>query len=491
MGALPAKIEPAPAPKKAKSQPRRWRQPSIPKRQLYRLAPKPPRRAGPELWDRLVLLVRSGWIWLALAAVLIAFEARWPAAAIGLLGVILLLFAPRFASPDYELDYPFGTDSAEFLTTLTGATGVPIVSGNRIAILNNGDAFYPAMLEALSQAEHSITMEQYIFWPGETGRRFAHAFAEKAAAGVSVKLLVDAIGSATIGNEILGILEKGGCQLAWYRPIRWYSLHRVNRRTHRKSLIVDGRIAFTGGAGIADQWLGRAQDAHHWRDIQVRLEGAAVFPLQTGFAQNWLETTGELLTGARYYPVIKSRGGVAVQTIMSSPFSGPENASLMTALAMLCSRRYLYISNPYFIPNRLLIEKLAQTVRRGVTVKVIVSGARNDTWLARKNSIRLYGKLLEAGVELYEYNRTMLHQKTMVVDGVWATVGTANFDNRSFALNEETNVCFYDPDLVDQMRDIFFADLAECETVTLEDWRRRGLVSRASELFAAVMQDLV
>jgi cardiolipin synthase len=308
---------------------------------------------------------------------------------------------------------------------------------------------------------------------------------------VCVRLLLDAIGSATIGPEILGILEKGGCQVAWYRPIRWYSLHRVNRRNHRKSLIVDGRIAFTGGAGIADQWTGTAQDPDHWRDVQIRLEGPAVIPLQTGFAQNWLETTGELLTGARYYPVLKARGGVEAQTIMSSPFSGPENASILTSLAMMCSRRYLYISNPYFVPNLFLIEKLGAAVGRGVAVKVIVSGIRNDTWLARCNSIRLYGKLLEAGVEIYEYNRTMLHQKTMVVDDIWATVGTANFDNRSFSLNEETNVCFYDPGLVDQMRDIFQADLSMSEKVTLEAWRSRGLAQRASEWVAAVLQDLV
>jgi len=403
----------------------------------------------------------------------------------------LFLFAPRLARPACELDYPFGSDSADFLYTIQGATGTRIIEGNRLAVYQNGDEFYPAMLTAVSNAEYSITMEQYIFWAGEIGTRFAEALAERSKAGVSVKLLLDAVGSATIGRRILGILAGGGCQLAWYRPIRWFSPHRANRRNHRKSLIVDGRIAFTGGAGIGDHWLGNAQDRHHWRDTMIELEGPAVAALQTGFAQNWLETTGELLTGARYYPPVEAAGDVAVAAILSSPFSGVENATIMISLALLCARRNLYIANPYFVSGPEILEMLRDCRQRGVDVKVMVAGVSNDVWLARQNSVRLYGRLLEAGIEIYEYNRTMMHQKTMVVDDVWAIVATANFDNRSFALNEETSVCFYDPELVDEMRRIFLADLAVCEKVDLERWRRRGALRRAGEILSSFLQDQV
>ncbi len=204
--------------------------------------------------------------------------------------------------PVYGLDHEFDIESAEFLHTVSGATGMVFVAGNKIELMNNGDEFYPAMLEAVDRAEWSVTIEAYIYWAGDIGLRFARALERRAKAGVSVKILLDAVGSASIGSEILETLESGGCQLAWYNRIRWYSIGRFNHRTHRKSLIVDGRIGFTGGAGIADVWSGHAQDARHWRDMQIRVEGPAVVPLQTGFAVNWLQTTGELISGQRYYP---------------------------------------------------------------------------------------------------------------------------------------------------------------------------------------------
>jgi cardiolipin synthase len=302
---------------------------------------------------------------------------------------------------------------------------------------------------------------------------------------------VDAVGSSTIGEEILKILEAGGCQLAWFRPIHWYTLDRANLRTHRKSLIVDGRTAFTGGAGLADHWLGTAENKYEWRDIQIRAEGPAVWEQQAGFAQNWLISTGEILSGHDFFPVIEPAGGAALQTILSSPSTGAAAAGTMHLIAIQCARDYLYIANPYFIPDSRVVALLASACSRGVAVKLMVAGEHNDTWWARQNSLRLYGKLLESGVEIYEYQPTMLHQKTMVVDGVWGTVGTTNFDNRSFALSEETNVCFYDPILVDELRRIFLADLAHCRKVELSDWRRRGFWQETKEQFAALIEDQV
>ena len=405
------------------------------------------------------------------------------------MAVVSHLIAPRAAPPRFGLDHEFSIDSPEFVGTVAGASGSPFLEGNILELLNNGDAFYPPMLAAIKGAEHSITIEAYIYWAGEIGALFAQALAERAKAGCPVKILLDAIGSASIGPEILDVLEGGGCQVAWYNPIRWYTLGRFNNRTHRKSLIIDGEVAFTGGAGIADHWRGNAAGPDEWRDMQIRLEGPAVVPLQTGFAHNWQQTTGELLSGDAYYPVIGHRGPLAVQTLLSSPETGASNVRTMYYLSIVCARESIYIANPYFVPDPVAIETLIEARQRGVDVRVMVSGIRNDNWLARHNSVRLFGRLLAAGIEIQEFNRTMLHHKTMVVDGRWVTLGTANFDNRSFAHNEESNVCCIDPTLAGQLHGIFLDDLKGCQRVTVERWRRRGGWARAQEIVAAVLQE--
>jgi cardiolipin synthase len=436
-------------------------------------------------------IVRAWWIWLALALLLWQTGTWYVALVAGALSFIFYHTSPNSHPALYALEPDFDTESAEFRTTMAGMTGMPWVDGNRARIYNNGDEFYPAMLKAVASAEHSVTMEQFILWDGHIGRRFAETFAEKARQGIAVRLLVDAIGSSTIGDEILRILEAGGCQLAWFQPIHWYTLNRANQRTHRKSLIVDGRVAFTGGAGLADQWLGTAQNQKEWRDIQIRVEGPAVLAQQSGFAQNWLLTTGEILSGHDFFPVQQSVGNVQVQTILSSPYAGACAAGTMNVIALQCARNDLHIANPYFIPDSRVIDMLAAACRRGVAVKLMVAGKHNDTWWARQNSLRLYGKLLEAGVEIYEFQPTMLHQKTMIVDGVWASVGTTNFDNRSFALSEETNVCFHDRALIRELEGIFVADLARCNRIALSDWRHRGLWQRATEQLASLIEDQV
>lgn len=396
---------------------------------------------------------------------------------------------PRSHPAVYALETDLDVESPQFPLTMTGMTGMPLVPGNQVALFNNGDQFFPAMLDAIESAEHSITMEQYIFWEGQVGRRFAEAFAEKARSGVQVKLLLDAVGSSTLGEPIVKILEAGGCQLAWFRPIHWYTMIRANRRDHRKSLMVDGKIAFTGGAGIADHWLGDAQGARSWRDLMVRVEGPAAIGQQSGFAQNWLQCTGEILTGEDYFPLPRTAGTIDVQTIVSSPLEGMGASGTMHLIAVQCARRHLCIANPYFIPDPRLIEMLGQAVRRGVAVKLMVAGRHNDTWWARQNSVRLYGRLLQAGVEIFEFLPTMLHQKTVLVDDAWGSVGTANFDNRSFALNDETSVCFHDRDLVSQLHEIFLADLERCKKVSLRQWKKRGFWQRAGEQFASLMED--
>jgi len=452
-----------------------------------------PRTRSPKgnlpFWTRGRRLLWSWWPW-AIVCIWGISQARWGwAFGGGAMALVSYLIAPAAAPPRYGLDHEFPIDSPEFAGTIAGSSGSPFLAGNRVELLNNGDAFYPPMLAAIRGAQISIAIEAYIYWAGDIGREFAEALAERARAGVKVKILLDAIGSASIGSEILEQLESAGCQVAWYNPIRWYTIGHFNNRTHRKSLVVDGRVAFTGGAGIADHWRGNARGPDEWRDLQIRLEGPAVAPLQTGFAHNWQRTTGELLSGDAYYPIIDPAGTLAVQTMLSSPETGGSNVRTMYYLSIVCARQSICLANPYFVPDPTAIETLIEAKRRGVDVRIMVSGIRNDNWLARQNSVRLFGRLLEAGIEIQEYNRTMLHHKTMVVDGQWVTLGTTNFDNRSFAHNEESNVCFFDAKLAGDLLKIFEEDLAGCERLTLERWRRRGVWARAQELLASFLQE--
>lgn len=473
---------------------RRWLKPRVPYEQLYRLAPARHQRTRLgklDFSDRARKVAREWWTWFIVAVLLEPLGWRITGVVLGAVAFVLYHTSTDSHPAIYALEPDFDTDSDEFRTTMAGVTGMPFVGGNRASIYNNGDEFYPAMLEAIEAASLSVTMEQYIFWNGLVGRRFAEALAEKAREGIPVKLLVDAIGSATLGSEIFKILEAGGCQLAWFRPIHWYTLHRANFRNHRKSLIIDGRVAFTGGSGLADHWLGSAENPHEWRDIQIRVEGPAVRAQQAGFAQNWLLTTGEIINGHQFFPEPRVAGDVPIQTILSSPSAGAGAAATMYLITVQTARRSLFIANPYFIPDARVIDMLAAACRRGVTVKLMLSGRHNDTWWARQNSVRLYGKLMQAGVQIYEYQPTMLHQKTMIVDGAWATVGTTNFDNRSFALSEETNICFHDPSLVEQLGGVFLTDLTRCERVNLDQWKQRGAWQQAKEMLASLIENQV
>lgn len=450
-----------------------------------------PAKGSIDLGLRARRLFWSWWPW-ALLAVWLALDAHsWWAVPAALMAFISHLSTPQEESPRFGLDHEFAASSDEFITTMAGATGVPLLEGNAFEVLHNGDAFYPRMLQDIAAARSTITIEAYIYWAGTVGMTFAEALAARARAGVRVTILLDAIGSADIGDETLATLEKGGCQVAWYNPVNWRTLGRVNNRTHRKSLIVDGRIAYTGGAGIADHWQGQARNPDEWRDVNVRMEGPAAMPLQSGFAHNWQQATAELVSGDGYYPAVPPRGPHTLQVILSSPESGASSVRIVYYLAIVCARRSILIANPYFVPDPVAIQTLVEAKQRGVDVRVMVAGTHNDNWLARRNSIRLYGPLLRAGIEILEYNRTMMHHKVMVVDGVWATVGTTNFDNRSFAHNEESNVCTFDRGLGEQLQNIFHDDVGGCARVEPDKWARRGTWARAQEFVASFLEEQV
>jgi cardiolipin synthase len=447
------------------------------------------RGGWPAVWRAIRRLLWAWWMWAAIAIwALVQERWGWFSGAV-IAAIVAHLGAPREHAPTYGLDHELTVGDPTFVDTIVGLTQAEVFGGNRLTLLQNGDAFYPAMLGAIRRAKLSITIEAYIYWNGRIGLEFARALAERARAGVPVKILLDAIGSASIGREILTTLEQGGCQLAWFNPVRWHTLGFVNYRTHRKTLLIDGAIGFTGGAGIADHWCGNAEDPEHWRDTQIEIEGPAVVPLQSGFAQNWLQATGEVVTGPGFFPALGDVGDVNVQTLLSSPSTGTSPARLLHYLFICGARQEILIANPYFVPDRAAIDAFAAAHRRGVRIQVMLAGIHNDTWLARQNSVRLYGRLIAAGVEVYEFTRTMLHQKTMVVDRTWATIGTTNFDNRSFAFNQENNISFGNRALVDSLVAAFADDLTACERMTIEKWRRRGIHRRVFEMAASVFKD--
>jgi cardiolipin synthase len=414
-------------------------------------------------------------------------RAAWAAGAALLTLVVVLLYA-NLTSPDRTAEHPiahlYDTHDPRFLRTMTYLLGSPVVPGNRVTALLNGDQAYPAMLQAIRSARHSITLEAYIFWPGTVGTTFANALAERARAGVATHLILDGLGSQKLDEELIERMRQAGVQVAKFRPVRWYTLNRVNHRTHRKLLVVDGRVGFTGGLGIADLYLGHAQDRDHWRDGQFRAEGPVVGQLQAAFLDNWIETGGPLLHGTDYFPPLDSVGGALAQAVHSSPGGGTENLRLMYHLAIASAQRSILIANPYFVPNTLAVEMLVGARRRGVKVEIIVPGEVTDADLVRRASRAKWGPLLEAGVAIYEYQPTMYHNKLMVVDDYWVSVGSTNLDNRSFRLNDEANLNVFDDAFARGQAGIFAQDRARSRRVTLEEWRDRPVTERIEELVA-------
>jgi cardiolipin synthase len=401
--------------------------------------------------------------------------------------VAVLLYA-NLTTPDQPVERPiahrYDTRDPRFQRTMSHLAGAPVVPGNRVTALLNGDQAFPAMLDAIRSARHSITLEAYIFWPGKVGTTFAEALAERARAGVRTHLILDGLGSQKLDDELIEGMRRAGVQVAIFRPLRWYTLDRVNHRTHRKLLVVDGRVGFTGGLGIADLYLGHAQDKDHWRDGQFRAEGPVVGQLQAAFLDNWIETGGVLLHGTDYFPPLDSAGSAWAQTVHSSPGGGTENLRLMVLLAIASAKRRIVIANPYFVPNTLAVEMLVAARRRGVKVEILVPGPITDAGLVRRASRAKWGPLLEAGVRIYEYQPTMYHHKLMVVDDYWASVGSANFDNRSFRLNDEANLNVFDETFAREQAEIFSRDLARSREVTLEEWRSRPVTERLEEMVA-------
>ncbi|MES1208873.1 MAG: phospholipase D-like domain-containing protein [Pseudomonadota bacterium] len=382
---------------------------------------------------------------------------------------------------------PYGVDDPAFARAMGVLFGAPLVPGNHVTSLYNGGQIFGAMLEDIHQATKSVTFETYIYWSGTVGQRFTDALVERARHGVKVHLIIDAVGSSKMDAKQLDTMRAAGVQVEKYQPLHWYSLDRINNRTHRKLLIVDGRIGFTGGVGIADKWDGNAEDPDHWRDSHFRVVGPVVAQMQATFVEHWLATRGVLLQGTDYFPVLTSDGDVTAQMVRSSVDDGTESIRLMYLLAIASARKSVLLANSYFVPDQLSVETLVAARARGVSVELIVPGGHIDSEVTRAASRRRWGPLLQAGVTIREFQPTMFHCKVMVVDDLWVSVGSTNFDNRSFRLNAEANLNALDRELALRERRAFEHDRDRAKLVTLQDWRYRPRMDRIGDWLAGLV----
>jgi cardiolipin synthase len=408
----------------------------------------------------------------------------------GALGVALIATACQGVPPHQTLPSVAVSDR-EFLETVGAHTHAPVLSGNAVELLLNGDQIFPAKLEMIRAARRSVSYAEYFYAEGEPAAAIANALAERCRAGVAVKILFDGVGALSMEKEHRQTLEAAGCQVVTFRPIGRLTIRRTNNRNHRRILVVDGRIGITGGSGVSWKWRGDGRRAEHWRDTDVRVEGPVVAQLQAAFAENWREATGEVLGGAMWFPpVAESRGRLAAQAVRSSPHGGSYGMASLFLLAVSGARRSIKITNPYFLPDEQLHDEILRAARRGVRVSLLVPGVI-DHALVREAGRGHFGPLLQAGVEIWEYQPALLHSKTMIVDGTWATVGSTNLDNRSFAMNDELNVAVYDPGFAAELERVFAADIASARRITYETWARRPLKSRLYEFISIPLRPLL
>jgi cardiolipin synthase len=400
------------------------------------------------------------------------------------LGVVAALLAIAQDQETLEIESAYGADEARFPAYVAALVGADATGGNTYQVLDNGDEIFPAMLAAIDGAATRISFETYIFEKGQVGDRFVDALVRAAGRGVQVNLVVDAIGSKQAPAGALDRLRAAGAKVGDFGAPRWYSLEEVNYRTHRKILVVDGAIAFTGGVGVADQWLGHAQGPGHWRDMMVRVQGPLARLMEAAFDENFVETLGPaeppLDPPGPLDPASPSDSAFVVR---SSPTGGANDLKRLYMLAIASARRSLDICSPYFVTDESSEWALAQAVKRGVRIRILVEGDLTDAKPVKYASRDAYTHLMQEGIEIYEYQPTMMHTKAMIVDDSWSMIGSANFDNRSLELNDEMNVGISDRGLAARLRRGFEDDLRRARKLDLQTWRRRGLLEKARERF--------
>ncbi len=409
------------------------------------------------------------------------------------LTLVAVLIAANLSSGEKkisrDIDHLYSVTDPQFMQSM----GVAARTGNPLGVTALRDnwktatRFFPPALEAIQGAHRTITFETYIYWSGGIGQQFADALAERSRAGVKVHVLLDWVGSSRMDGHMLDAMRQAGIEVERYHKPEWYNLTRLNNRTHRKLLIVDGATAFTGGVGIADEWTGNAQDPDHWRDTHFEIEGPVAAQFQAVFADNWSKATGHVLHGPAYFPLVPPRGGTPAQMFSSSPSGGSESMQLMYLLSIAASARNIRLASAYFVPDDLAIRALIAARKRGVRIQIIVPGVHTDTQVVRGASRARWGELLQAGIEIHEYAPTMYHCKVMIVDDLLVSVGSTNFDNRSFRLNDEANLNIYDREFAATATKLFEKDLGKSQRITFAQWEARPLRQKLFEHAASLM----
>jgi cardiolipin synthase len=400
--------------------------------------------------------------------------------------LIIVVLMINFRTPakkiQHQVHHLYGVVDPQLEREMGTLLGPAILTGNRITALHNGDEIFPAMLKAIRAAQSTINFETYIYWSGRTGEEFARALIERASAGIKVHLMLDWLGSEKMTPHLVREMRGAGVEVERYHALHWYSLGKLNNRTHRKVLIVDGRIGFTGGVGIADQWAGHAQDPDHWRDMHFQIEGPVVAQFQAAFLDNWIETTGRVLTGDTYFPALSPVGSLKMHMFISSPAGGSESMRLMYLMAITAAEQSIDIEAAYFIPDALMSRELVRARSRGVRVRILLPDKHIDSETVRIATKRAWGPLLESGVEIHEYEPTMLHCKMLIFDHYMVSVGSTNFDMRSFELNDEASLNIYNAEFAKRMTDVFEEDLKVSTPYNLLRWQRRPWLEKVAEV---------
>ena len=409
--------------------------------------------------------------------------AEWIGLTLAFLVLVLIfcLFFIRRHSLEYRLDHTFTVRDPEFFGSALALSDPVPIAGNKIELLANGDQYFPAMLQAIHSARKTVNFATYIFESDEIGHQFRDAFCERAAAGVEVRVLLDGIGSGwSLDNSDVRMMQKAGCKFSYYHPTASWRVDRTNRRSHRRLLVVDGKVAFTGSAGFSRKWAGHAQDKDHWRDSQARIEGPLVAKFQWAFEEHWVKTFGETLSGAGHFPALTEAGDLKAQLIASHSFSMAP-VPLVQATAFAAAEKRIWITNPYCTPTDDQVDLLVKAVQRHVDVRLMLPGVNNDQPLTKSAGRAAYGRMLEGGVKIFEYQPTMIHTKAMVVDGLFSMFGSSNFDSRSSEINEELDVVVYDEKFSREMEAVFEKDLEQSREYTLQEFKNRSLWERATE----------
>ena len=378
--------------------------------------------------------------------------------------------------PDTALRVKSAAEIRALSPSLIGLTQSSLESGNDVRVVQNGDGYFPPLMRDIAAARESIHLESYIWYDSTISRQIAKLLAIKARQGVEVRILVDASGGRQLKGDVRETLEAAGARVAHFHPLRFSNLGRINNRDHRKLVILDGRVAYVSGHGFADEWTGNGQDMNHWRDTGLRVAGPIVNRLQACFTENWIEETGEIPAGDKYFPRIPPAGTTPAHVAYTSPTGSISSVQILYYLAIKAARREIIIQNPYLLPDREAIEALEDAVRRGVDVKIMVpSDDATDSPVVQHASHHHFGTLLQRGVKIWEFERTLLHQKVIIIDGIWSSVGSTNFDDRSFQLNDEVNIGVFDARIAAELKSAFQADLRYARQRHFEEWQNRSL----------------